>query len=265
MLRAGDNGRDGFVPKERYVSREFPDREMERSGTGLAGRVPRRGDRRGRRLRRVRHRRPVDPRRAHRRPTTITAYFNACLHRGTRLADGCGQLRRGTIRCRYHAWRYELDGRIAEIVDRERVRRRHPRRPAARRVRCERWGGFVFVNLDADAEPLLDFLDPLPTLLAPYRFEDMRLRGYLTTILPANWKVVVDAFNEAYHVQGTHPQILPWTDDVTIHYEQLGKHAHYGTPRRRAAAEPTPRPRRGRVRRGRRSCAGWSAASAARS
>jgi hypothetical protein len=97
----------------------------------------------------------------------------------------------------------------------------------------------VYVNLDADAEPLLEFLDPLPTLLAPYRFEDMRLRGYLTTILPANWKVVVDAFNEAYHVQGTHPQILAWTDDVAIRYEQLGKHAHYGTPRR--VLRPSPR------------------------
>jgi hypothetical protein len=100
----------------------------------------------------------------------------------------------------------------------------------------------VFVNLDAGAEPLLEFLDPLPTLLAPYRFQDMRLRGYLTTVLPANWKVVVDAFNEAYHVQGTHPQLLPWTDDVSIQYEQLGKHAHYGRlPSARRQLRPSPR------------------------
>ena len=56
----------------------------------------------------------------------------------------------------------------------------------------------------------------------------MRFRSYLTTILPANWKVVVDAFNEAYHVQGAHAQMLPWTDDMSIAYEQLGIHAHYG-------------------------------------
>jgi phenylpropionate dioxygenase-like ring-hydroxylating dioxygenase large terminal subunit len=86
----------------------------------------------------------------------------------------------------------------------------------------------VFVNLDPDAEPLLDFLAPLPDLLAPYRFEELRFRSYRTTVLPANWKVVVDAFNEAYHVQGTHPQILDYTDDVSIEYEQLGKHSHYG-------------------------------------
>ena len=109
-------------------------------------------------------------------------------------------------------------------------------------MRCERWGGFVFVNLDPDAEPLLDFLGPLAELLAPYHLEELRLRGNLTTVLPANWKVVVDAFNEAYHVQGTHPQILPYTDDVSIEYEQLGKHSHYGRlPGARRRLRPSPR------------------------
>jgi phenylpropionate dioxygenase-like ring-hydroxylating dioxygenase large terminal subunit len=70
----------------------------------------------------------------------------------------------------------------------------------------------------------------------------MRFRGYQSTVLPANWKAVVDAFNEAYHVQGTHPQILPWTDDVSIAYEQLGIHAHYGRlPEARRELRPSPR------------------------
>ena len=83
-------------------------------------------------------------------------------------------------------------------------------------------------------------------------------------MLPANWKVVVDAFNEGYHVQGTHPQILAWTDDVNMEYEQFDTHAHYGRlpdARRAAAAEPPPRhPRRGR-RRMARSWPRWWAAS----
>jgi hypothetical protein len=56
----------------------------------------------------------------------------------------------------------------------------------------------------------------------------MRFRSYQTLVLPANWKAVVDAFNEGYHVQGAHPQILPWTDDVSIAYEQYERHARYG-------------------------------------
>src|SRR5579863_8631188 len=70
----------------------------------------------------------------------------------------------------------------------------------------------------------------------------MRLRTYLSTVLPANWKVVVDAFNEGYHVQGTHPQLLPWTDDVNLAYEPLGLHAHYGRlPNSRRTLSPSPR------------------------
>jgi len=61
-------------------------------------------------------------------------------------------------------------------------------------------------------------------------------------VLPANWKVAVDAFNEGYHVQGTHPQLLPWTDDVSLEYEPLGIHAHYGRlPNARRQLRPSPR------------------------
>jgi nitrite reductase/ring-hydroxylating ferredoxin subunit len=174
-------------------------------------------------------------------PDRIQAFYNSCLHRGTRLADGCGRATDATFTCPFHAWRYALDGHLIEVVDAPDFGA-VPEGLRLGEVRCERWGGFVFVNLDPDAEPLLDFLDPLPELLAPYRLGDMRLRSYQTTVLPANWKVVVDAFNEAYHVQGTHPQLLPWTDDVSIEYEQLGKHAHYGRlPSARRRLRPSPR------------------------
>ena len=174
-------------------------------------------------------------------PDTVRAFFNACLHRGTRLAEDCGHAEDGTLTCPFHGWRYGVDGRLLEIVDAHEFGA-VPAGLGLTEVRCERWGGFVFVNLDPHAEPLLEFLDPLPSLLGPYHLEDLRLRSHLTTVLPANWKVVVDAFNEAYHVQGTHPQLLPWTDDVSIEYEQLGKHAHYGRlPSARRRLRPSPR------------------------
>ena len=187
-------------------------------------------------------------------PDTITALPNVCLHRGTRLADGAGHVADGSFRCPFHGWRYALDGRVIEVVDAgdfDGI----PDDLALCSVRAERWGGFVFINFDPDAEPLLDFLDPLPKLFDAYHFDQMKFRSYLTTVIPANWKVVVDAFNEAYHVQTGHEQVLPWTDDVSIVYENLGNHSHYGrltgcTPK--AAAEPASRSHRRRVRRRRR-------------
>src|SRR6185369_12354226 len=217
----------GFVPKERYTTRAFLDLEMQKLWSCVwqpacrEEELPSPGDY-------VEYaigdqsvlivRTGAGP---------IAAFHNACLHRGTRLAAGCGRFEHGHIQCPYHAWRYELDGRLAAIVDREDF---GPMPEAMRLgpVRADSWGGFVFVNLDSGAEPLLEFLDPLPTLLAPYRLHEMRFRSYLTTILPANWKTVVDAFHESYHVQGAHAQILPWTDDTSIAYEQFRTHAHYG-------------------------------------
>src|SRR5436190_1631786 len=234
-------GVDGFVPKERYISSAFLELEMERLWSRvwqIACReeevdepgdfveyaigdqsmlVVRTGDGR------------------------LAAHHNACLHRGTRLAVGSGSFGEEGIRCRYHAWRYDLGGRLTEVVDQHEFDAL-PENLCLAPVKVDTWGGFVFVNLDPNAEPLLDFLDPIPSLLDAYHLDQMRFRGYQSTILPANWKAVVDAFNEAYHVQGTHPQILPWTDDVSIAYEQLGIHAHYGRlPEARRELRPSPR------------------------
>jgi nitrite reductase/ring-hydroxylating ferredoxin subunit len=218
---------DGFVPKERYTSPAFADLELERLWSRVwqvacrEEELPASGDfveytigddsilivrdERGR----------------------IGAFHNTCLHRGTRLADEIGAFPDGCIRCPYHGWRYAFDGRLVHVPDREEFTNL-PDEMRLREVRAECFGGFVFVNMDLDAEPLLEFLAPLPELLAPYHLDRMRFRGFRTTIIDANWKAVVDAFNEGYHVQGLHPQILPWTDDVSIAYEQFGRHARYG-------------------------------------
>jgi phenylpropionate dioxygenase-like ring-hydroxylating dioxygenase large terminal subunit len=172
---------------------------------------------------------------------TVAAFHNTCLHRGTRLAEGSGRFAEGCIRCRYHAWRYDLAGTLVEVVDREEFD------PIASGVglcgvRADRWGGFVWICLDPHAPALKEYLHPLPALLAPYHLDRLHLRTYLSTVLPANWKVAVDAFNEGYHVQGTHPQLLPWTDDVSLEYEQLGIHSHYGRlPNARRQLRPSPR------------------------
>jgi nitrite reductase/ring-hydroxylating ferredoxin subunit len=174
-------------------------------------------------------------------PDLVGAYHNTCLHRGTRLAEGTGHFDNACIRCRYHAWCYDLDGVLTEVIDPEEFAPL-PEEIGLARVRVDRWGGFVWVSMDPAAPPLLQYLDPLPDLLAPYHLDRMRIRASFSTVLPANWKVVVDAFNEGYHVQGTHPQILPWTDDVNLEYQPLGIHSHYGRlPNARRELRPSPR------------------------
>jgi len=231
---------DGVVPKERYTSRAFAELEMERLWSRVwqvacrEEEIAQPGDF----LEYTIGDQSILVVRGN--DGEIRAFFNHCLHRGTRLASGVGNFADGQIRCRYHAWQYALDGELVEVVDRQEFTDL-PDGLRLGEVRCERWGGFVFVNADSGAAPLVDFLHPIPKLLDRYHLDQMRFRSYQTTILPANWKVVVDAFNEGYHVQGTHPQLLAWTDDVGIEYEQFETHARYGrleNSRRRLMPSP---------------------------
>jgi phenylpropionate dioxygenase-like ring-hydroxylating dioxygenase large terminal subunit len=172
----------------------------------------------------------------------ITALFNACAHRGTRLAAGRGNFATAEIRCRYHAWRWGLHGQIVEVVDRHEY-------PAALtdedvalgQVQVGRWGGFVFVNMDPHCEPFASFIGEIPQLFGSYRFDDMRFRSYRTIDFACNWKTAVDAFNEGYHPQGLHPQMLTWYDDTRFYYDQVGKHSVYGEREYRRELGPSPR------------------------
>ncbi len=173
---------------------------------------------------------------------TITAFFNACAHRGTRLASGRGNFATAEIRCRYHAWRWHLDGQIIEVVD------RHDYPPTLTdddvrlgEVQVGRWGGFVFVNMDPHCEPLASFLGDVPELFSSYRFEDLRFRSYRTILFECNWKTAVDSFNEGYHPQGLHPQMLTWYDDTRFDYVAVGKHSLYGETEYRRELGPSPR------------------------
>ncbi len=69
----------------------------------------------------------------------------------------------------------------------------------------------------------------MPEIFDGYEFEKSRFRWYKTVILPCNWKVALEAFNEGYHVAATHPQLLRYTDDWTVS-EAFGKHAMFTYP-----------------------------------
>lgn len=140
---------------------------------------------------------------------SIRAMHNACRHRGMKLAAGAGRVEE--LRCRFHGFRYDLDGACTFVHYPEEFDDRPAEEWSLQPVHVDTWGGWVFVNMASEPEPLLDWLDPLPTLLAPFRLHDMRYRWRKRVVVPANWKTVVDAFIEGYHTPGTHPQVLrPW-------------------------------------------------------
>ncbi|HTU82254.1 MAG TPA: aromatic ring-hydroxylating dioxygenase subunit alpha [Candidatus Acidoferrales bacterium] len=138
----------------------------------------------------------------------IYAHRNFCRHRGSRLLCGEGRVR-GAIRCPYHAWAYALDGRLiaSPFVEPAEVP------PDSRRlvpVAAATWGGFLFVRLrppQADAKSLHDSLGPVPARLARYPLADLRTAHSIRYEVAANWKVLLENYNECYHCAGVHPEL----------------------------------------------------------
>lgn len=136
----------------------------------------------------------------------IKSYYNVCLHRGRRLTASCGHATK--FHCNYHGWQWNLDGTIARVLDREDWNGCGSMTDGdlqLRETRCDTWEGFVFINMDMNAEPLADYLGMAAEALTPYEYGKMRLRFYATFRLPCNWKVAPEAFEEGYHVAATHP------------------------------------------------------------
>ena len=160
---------------------------------------------------------------------SVRAFYNVCLHRGNKLVHSVEQPQEGatTFRCRYHNWQYRLDGRFFDIPDLETFPQGAPPCGGLNEVSCDAWGSFVWFNLDPDAEPLRDYLGIIPQHLDPYHFERMKLTAWKTVEWDCNWKASVDAFNESYHVQGIHPQLLYYLDDLDIQIDCYERHNRY--------------------------------------
>lgn len=138
-------------------------------------------------------------------PETITAFRNACRHRGRRLTNGCGKAE--LFRCQYHSWQYHLNGESANVTRRENWNgqlRDEDVRLGTVQVGC--WAGYVWVNFDPDCEPLEDYLGTMPSWIDPFAMEQMRYKWRRWTHLDCNWKVILDAFLEIYHAPFIHPQ-----------------------------------------------------------
>lgn len=136
----------------------------------------------------------------------IAAFSNVCRHRGAQLLNGCGVAK--AIVCPYHTWAYNLDGTLRgaphmnkiEGFDRKSIRLA----PFATEV----WNGFVFVNLDPDAEPLAPQVAGLEQTVAPFEFAKWESVPWQTRQADWNWKASLENFSEAYHHVGVHRESI---------------------------------------------------------
>lgn len=157
---------------------------------------------------------------------SIRAFYNACGHRGHRLVTGSAHARSFT--CPYHGWVWGRDGVLEHVQDAHDFPQGNPcGRLKLRELRCDTWGGFVWYTMDADAPPLLDYLEPMPELYRGYPMETTVRVFWMRIALDTNWKFATDNFVESYHTRTVHPQVPLWIDqDVDTARHEMFPRGH---------------------------------------
>ena len=142
------------------------------------------------------------------RADTLRAFYNVCRHRGSRLLAACSGHIDGAIVCPYHAWSYNLDGglRAAPFVrfDEGCPKENFSLVP----VHLEEWGGFIFLNLaERPAQSVREQIGPVAERLSRYPLHDLRRGAQRVYDVRANWKILVENYNECYHCGPVHPEL----------------------------------------------------------
>jgi nitrite reductase/ring-hydroxylating ferredoxin subunit len=140
----------------------------------------------------------------------VKAYHNACRHRGVPLNEGshgnCAG--RGFI-CPFHGWRWNMDGKNTFVYGRHMFSEGQldEKDLALKECRVELAIGCAFINFDDDAPSLRDSIGPVLDRIEAHGASKLRAEWWYATVLPANWKIAMEAFMEGYHVMRTHPQL----------------------------------------------------------
>ena len=142
----------------------------------------------------------------------VRAFHNVCRHRGNKLlwdhspnSTAQGVCRQFT--CKYHGWRYGLDGTLCFALQEEEFFDFDKNDFGLVPVHCDVWEGFIFVNLDREPrQSLREFLGPMVTGMEGYPFGLMTERYAYEASVNANWKIFLDAFQEYYHASILHSQ-----------------------------------------------------------
>ncbi len=181
---------------------------------------------------------------------TLRAFHNACRHKAAQVInEPCGHASK--LRCRYHGWTYDLQGRLRGTPEFNGVENFNKDEQGLPSIAVDTWGPFVFVHQGTPIQSLAAFLDPFPRMTEGSGIDTLHFAGRRDYVLECNWKVFVDNYQDGgYHVNTVHPglagaldyskyrtdlhgmntvQISPIkpSNDPTVNKVRTGTHAYY--------------------------------------
>jgi nitrite reductase/ring-hydroxylating ferredoxin subunit len=157
----------------------------------------------------------------------IRAYYNACLHRGTKLRASGSEGNAREFKCSFHGWSWNIDGSHKQTVCHWDFPHVDPKKFSLPQARVAVLGGFVFINMDPNAPTLAEYLGlEAQAHIDAWNLEDRYIYLHVSKRLPCNWKLAIEAFMEAYHVIVTHPQVAVSNGDANSQYDIYGEHVN---------------------------------------
>ena len=134
----------------------------------------------------------------------LRAFYNTCRHRGSPLVTASqGVTKR--LQCPFHGWTYNLQGQLIGVPElRDFTDFTMPDYPL-NEIRCERFGPWIFINRDREAQALSEFLGPVAASMAELDLDNLHYFEKHSIAIDANWKVALDSFMEVYHLPHLHP------------------------------------------------------------
>ncbi len=139
------------------------------------------------------------------RDKKLRAFLNVCRHRGVRLADAPTVSRKPTFTCPYHHWTYGLDGTLTNVPVEESFPELDKSCRNLVQLPCEEAHGLIWVNPNKDgAINLPEFLGNIADDLNNFGLEQDYFFKQTVQTRKANWKLIVEAFQDGYHVTRLH-------------------------------------------------------------
>lgn len=153
----------------------------------------------------------------------VRAFSNVCRHRGHELAPLGEPFDARSIRCRYHSWSYRLDGTLRSAPTLTQAPDFNTGDYPLIAVAAEASGGWLWVDLSGESAPLEEHFGNLGELTAPYETDRLRTAASHEYTVAANWKIVVENYNECYHCTTIHPELCQVTQpDSGRDYQPTG-------------------------------------------
>src|SRR5688572_29966117 len=138
----------------------------------------------------------------------IRAFYNVCRHRGTRICEESAGRFANAITCPYHAWTYQLDGRLRGAPSMEGVDGFDPADYGLHEVAVAQWEGFVFICLDLEPEPFERAYAPIIGRFSRFNMSKLRAARRIGYDVRANWKLLFQNYSECYHCPAVHPALV---------------------------------------------------------